>query len=113
MSNTKYEWLLSAPTSATNAKADTPLFKFLTRLMRGESFSETEAANFFRALTDTNANPAQIAASLTALTAKGETREELAGMASVMREQAVKIKVPRKYAVDISGTGSSAAKVFN
>jgi anthranilate phosphoribosyltransferase len=30
-----------------------------------------------------------------------------------MREQAVKIKVPRKYAVDISGTGSSAAKVFN
>src|SRR5439155_2003121 len=94
-------------------KADTPLFKFLTRLMRGENLTETEAANFFRALTDTNANPAQIAAALTALTAKGETHEELAGMAGVMREQAVKIKAPRKYAVDISGTGSSAAKVFN
>ncbi len=102
-----------APVSATNAKAETPLFPFLSRLMRGEDLSATDAADFFRAVTDINANPAQIAGALTALTAKGETFEELAGMASVMRSAAIKIKPGQKAAVDISGTGSSSAKTFN
>ena len=58
----KTEWLLSAPVSATNSKADTPLFPYLVQLMRGEDMSSDEAAGFFRALTDLNANPAQISA---------------------------------------------------
>ncbi len=82
------------------------------RLIRGENLTTAEAAEFFRALTDTQIGSIQIAAALTALTAKGETFEELAGMASVMRNLAVKIKSP-KNAVDIAGTGSSAAKTFN
>ena len=104
---------MSAPVSATNSKADTPLFSFLTRLLRGEEFSFSEASDFFRALTDINANPAQIAGALTALTAKGETFQELAGMARVMREKAVKIKARHKNLIDTTGTGSSAAKTFN
>lgn len=113
MPGTKTDWLLSAPVSATNAKADTPLFPFLVRLIRDENLSAAEAAAFFRALTDINANPAQIAGALTALTTKGETFEELAGMASVMRADAIKIVSAKKNAVDIVGTGSSAAKTFN
>jgi anthranilate phosphoribosyltransferase len=113
MPRTRSEWLLSAPVSATNAKADTPLFPFLLRLIRGENLNAAEAAGFFRALTDINANPAQMAGALTALTAKGETAEELAGMASVMRSSAIRIKAARKTAVDIVGTGSSPAKTFN
>ncbi|CAN5785977.1 anthranilate phosphoribosyltransferase [soil metagenome] len=109
----KTEWLMSSPTSATNPKADTPLYAFLVRLIRGEDLSMDEASEFFRALTDANANPAQIAGALSALTAKGETPEELAGMARVMREQAVKIKSRQKNLIDISGTGASAAKTFN
>jgi anthranilate phosphoribosyltransferase len=113
MPGTKTDWLLSAPVTATNAKADTLLFPFLMRLIRNEDLKAPEAASFFRALTNSSANPAQIAGALTALTAKGETFEELAGMASVMRTAAIKIKGSQKTAVDIAGTGSSAAKTFN
>ncbi len=113
MLNSKTEWLHSAPVSATNDKADTTLFPFLARLMRGEDFAMDEAADFYRALTDAEANAAQIAGALVALTAKGETFAELAGMASVMREQAVKIKTRQKNVIDTCGTGSSASKTFN
>ncbi len=109
----KTQWLVAAPLSATNSKADTPLFPYLNRLIRGENLDIEEAADFFRALTEINANPAQIAGCLTALTAKGETFKELAGMARVMREQAVKIKSRQKNFIDVSGTGSSIAKTFN
>jgi anthranilate phosphoribosyltransferase len=109
----KTEWLSAAPISATNSKAETALYPFLVRLIRGEDLSQAEASEFFRALTDANANQAQIAGALAALTAKGETFEELAGMARVMREQAVKIKARSKNFVDTSGTGSSQAKTFN
>lgn len=109
----KTEWLMNAPTSATNPKADSPLFPFLVRLIRGENLSFEKASEFFRALTDANANPAQIAGALSVLTAKGETPEELAGMARVMRSQAVKIKSRQKNLIEVSGTGASASKTFN
>ena len=110
---TRTEWLAAAPVSATNRKAETPLFPFLARLMRGEDLPLDAAAEFFAALADDGANPAQIAAALTALTAKGETAEELAGMSKVMRERAVKIETRHKNFIDTAGTGSSAAKTFN
>jgi anthranilate phosphoribosyltransferase len=109
----KTEWLMAAPASATNPKAETELFPFLARLIRGEDLPQAEAAAFFRAMLERDANPAQIAGALTALTAKGETAEELAGMASVMRERAVKIRSRPSNLIDISGTGASAAKTFN
>jgi anthranilate phosphoribosyltransferase len=109
----KTEWLMFAPISATNPKADTPLYRFLVRLMRGENLSMDEATEFFRALTDANANTAQIAGALVALTTKGETSEELAGMTRVMREKAVKVKTRQSNIVDMAGTGSSSAKTFN
>lgn len=109
----KTEWLFAAPVSATNSKADTPLYKFLIRLIRGEDLSLAEAAEFFRALIDVNANSAQIAGALAALTAKGETFQELAGMARVMRDSAVKISSRQKNFIDLAGTGSSSVKTFN
>jgi anthranilate phosphoribosyltransferase len=80
--------------------------------MRGEDLSAAEAAKFFQAMTDPATGSNQIAGALTALTAKGETHEELAGMAGVMHTLAEKVKAP-KLAVDIAGTGSSAARTFN
>lgn len=109
----KTQWLFAAPLSATNPKADTPLFPYLNRLIRGEDMETDEASDFFRALTELDANPAQVAACLTALTAKGETASELAGMARVMREKAVKLRARSKNFIDIGGTGSSIAKTFN
>ena len=112
MSSTRTEWLRSAPTSATSAKAETPLFAFLAKLMRGDDLTFAEAAAFLRSLTSGESGSNQIAAALTALTAKGETAEELAGMASVIRELVVKVRAPRG-SMDIAGTGTSHAKTFN
>ncbi|HMT08827.1 MAG TPA: anthranilate phosphoribosyltransferase [Pyrinomonadaceae bacterium] len=113
MSHPKTDWLLSAPVTPTNPKANTPLFPFIARLLRGEDLSAPEAAKFFRAMTDARHGSIQIASAITALTAKGETSAELAGMASVVRDMAVKLGSTPKGAVDISGTGSSAVKIFN
>lgn len=112
MPGAKSNWLLSAPISATNEKAETPLFPFLARLMRGEDLSMFDAAKFLRSMTNPEVGSIQIAAALTALTAKGETFEELAGMGSVASSLAVKVRSQKK-AVDIAGTGSSGAKTFN
>lgn len=109
----KTDWLLAAPITPTGSKAETPLHHFLVRLMRGENLSLDESSEFFGALTDENANPAQIAGALVALAAKGETFEELAGMARVMREKAVRITSRQKNFIDTAGTGSSNAKTFN
>jgi anthranilate phosphoribosyltransferase len=83
------------------------------RLVHGENLSRTEAANFLDALLDPTATDTQIAAALVALTAKGETVEELAGMAEAMRERATLLHSQHERFIDTAGTGSSAAKRFN
>ena len=83
------------------------------RLVRGENLSRTEAANFLDALLDPVATDTQIAAALIALTAKGETVDELAGMAEAMRERATPLRSRHERFIDTAGTGSSAAKRFN
>jgi anthranilate phosphoribosyltransferase len=83
------------------------------RLVRGENLSRTEAANFLDALLDPAATDTQIAAALIGLTAKGETVDELAGMAEAMRERATPLRSRHERFIDTAGTGSSAAKRFN
>jgi anthranilate phosphoribosyltransferase len=83
------------------------------RLLRGENLSRTEAANFLDALLDPVATDTQIAAALIALRAKGETIDELAGMAEAMRERATTLHSRHERFIDTAGTGSSAAKRFN
>src|SRR6476661_1888303 len=83
------------------------------RLLRGENLLRSEAANFVDALLDPVGTDTQIAAALIALTAKGETVEELAGMADAMREHAIPLFSRHERFIDTAGTGSSAAKRFN
>jgi anthranilate phosphoribosyltransferase len=64
-------------------------------------------------LLDPAATDTQIAAALIALTAKGETVDELAGMAETMRERATPLHSRHARFIDTAGTGSSAAKRFN
>jgi anthranilate phosphoribosyltransferase len=86
---------------------------FLIKLLNGEDLSRAEAADLLRTLLDSESTDAQIAAALTALAAKGETVEELTGMASVMRSLAVRLDTCHTRFVDTAGTGSSRAKTFN
>ncbi|MFN2416138.1 MAG: anthranilate phosphoribosyltransferase [Pyrinomonadaceae bacterium] len=81
--------------------------------MRGEDLGREEAAALLDALLDAAATDAQIGAALVALAVKGETVEELAGLASAMRGRAVRIRPRHERFIDTAGTGSSAAKTFN
>src|SRR5438132_3658607 len=86
---------------------------FLSRLTRRENLSRAEAAELLDALLNGDATDAQIAATLIALKQKGETVEELAGLAEGMRARAVRINSRHSCFIDTAGTGSSCAKTFN
>ncbi len=83
------------------------------RLMRRENLERTEAASFLNALLSPTAKDLQIAAALALLAAKGETVEELAGMADAMRDRAIPVRSRHTRLIDTAGTGSSRAKTFN
>src|SRR5438105_11279981 len=83
------------------------------RLMRGENLSRIEAGNFLGCLLNPGATDAQIAAALTSLAVKGETSDELAGIAEAMRNRALPLRSRHARFIDTAGTGSSTRKTFN
>ncbi len=101
------------PQAPVNETGNLDLRETTMRLVRGENLSRTEAANFLDALLDPVATDTQIAAALIALTAKGETVDELSGMAEAMRERATPLQSRHDRFIDTAGTGSSVAKRFN
>jgi anthranilate phosphoribosyltransferase len=92
---------------------NTVLRHHLSRLLRRENLSRGEASELLAAMLQEDSTDAQIAATLVALAAKGETVEELAGMAQALRERAVKVNSCHAAFIDTAGTGSSRAKTFN
>ncbi len=112
-------WLLPTPprTDEFQCEAidvgDFELRQTTLRLMRGENLSRAEAENFLGALLNPAATDAQVAAALAVLAVKGETVEELAGMAEAMRNRAIPVRCHHERFIDTAGTGSSAAKTFN
>jgi anthranilate synthase component I len=92
---------------------DFELREITLRLMRGENLSRAEASNFLGCLLNPVATDAQIAAALTSLAVKGETFDELAGIAEAMRNRALPLRSRHARFIDTAGTGSSAAKTFN
>src|SRR5688572_6511065 len=102
------------PTSlASESDREMPLREFLPLLVRRESLDTKSAASLLNAILGTAASAAQIAAALVALAVKGETVDELEGMAGVMRERVLRIKTRHSCFIDTAGTGSSQAKTFN
>jgi anthranilate phosphoribosyltransferase len=93
--------------------ADSRLRQYITRLIRGEDLAREEAAQLLDALLEETTTDAQIAGVLVALASKGETVDELAGMALGLRARGVRINCPHQTFIDTAGTGSSPAKTFN
>ena len=89
------------------------LTELIARLVRREDLSRDEAEQLLESLLDAEATDAQIAAALVALAAKGETVEELTGMAAGLRARAVRVNARHPCFIDTAGTGSSRAKTFN
>src|SRR3990170_227197 len=78
----------------------------------GRSLSEDEAASVMRDIMSGEATPAQVGAFLVGLRLKGETVDEVVGMARVMREHALKVPMAEAL-VDTCGTGGDASGTFN
>jgi anthranilate phosphoribosyltransferase len=84
----------------------------LTRLSRRESVDRAEASAAMHAMMNGQATPAQIGAFLLALRTKGETAEELEGLAHAMLDFAVRVIAPQPV-IDTCGTGGDRAGTFN
>lgn len=84
----------------------------IARIVEGVSLNEDEAAACMDELMTGTATPAQFGAFVTALRMKGETVDEIAGMARVMREKSSRIDVAGPL-LDTCGTGGDASGSFN
>jgi anthranilate phosphoribosyltransferase len=103
----------SAECAAAADVGDFRLRETTLRLVHRHNLSRRDARDLLDSLLSPAATDAQIAAALIALTAKGETTEELTGMAEAMRERATGLDSRHQHFIDTAGTGSSAAKTFN
>jgi len=85
----------------------------LNTIVDCHSLSKADMQSVMRQVMTGEATPAQIAGLLVALRMKGETVEEIAGAAEVMRELATPVTVNATHLVDTCGTGGDGANIFN
>ena len=78
----------------------------------GGSLSTEQASAAMEQIMTGEATPAQFGALVTALRMKGETVDEIVGMASVMREKSLHVLVDG-VVVDTAGTGGDSSGSFN
>ena len=81
-------------------------------VVSGDSLSMDDAASVMRQVMSGEATQAQLGSFLTALRLKGETTDEIAGMATVMREFSLRVNV-NGMLVDSVGTGGDGLNTFN
>ena len=84
----------------------------LTSLLTGRSLDTADTAWAMREVMRGDASPAQVAAFVVALRAKGETAAEVAGLVEVMLEQALPVQVVGRV-VDTCGTGGDRSNTVN
>jgi len=81
-------------------------------LIDGKSLTMEQASEVMEEITTGNVTPAQFGAFVTALRIKGETADEIAGLASVMRAKSVRVETSDPV-IDIVGTGGDNSRSFN
>ena len=84
----------------------------LSRLLAREDLSAAETGWAMREIMTGEATPAQVAGFVVALRAKGESAEEVDGLAATMLERAAPVHLP-VASVDIVGTGGDGAHTVN
>lgn len=87
--------------------------EILAKLVAGNDLSVEEAKKAQEIILTGQATDAQIAAFLTALRMKGETIDEITGLASVLRDKANTIAPKVDKHVDLVGTGGDCTYSFN
>ena len=90
------------------------MIEAIAKLVRREDLDESEAAEAMQTVLRGDATPVQIAGLIVALRTKGETADEIAGMARTLRAMATPIDVAdRASLLDVVGTGGDATGTFN
>ncbi len=84
----------------------------IAKVTSGQALEMDEAGAAMEEIVQGAATPAQIAAFAVGLRMKGETPAEVAGLARVMRREAVKVPVSGDL-VDTCGTGGDGLSTFN
>ena len=91
-----------------------PLQDAIRRLAFGESLTAPAITSAFDIIMRGEATPAQVGALLMALRVKGETPEEVAGVARALRSAMVRLETTSpEELVDTCGTGGGAVPTFN
>ena len=85
----------------------------LETLLSGQNLAADDMHEIMHTIMTGGATPAQIGAFLVALRSKGETVEEVAAAAQVIREMASKIDISGEHVIDTCGTGGDGAHTFN
>lgn len=85
----------------------------LEKLSKSEHLRFEEARAVMEDIMEGRCSEAQIGAFLVALKMKGETEEEIAALAQVMREKASRVRSRYERVVDTCGTGGDGCHTFN
>jgi anthranilate phosphoribosyltransferase len=90
------------------------MIEFLSKLVRCEHLTEEEASRAMELIMRDDATPIQIAGLIMALRVKGETVDEIAGMARTAMALATPIEVERPDSLlDVVGTGGDGSHSIN
>ncbi len=84
----------------------------LSKVVERVDLSEQEAVEAMTDIVEGNATPSQIGAFAVALRMKGETIDEMAGLARVMRDAALRVETTGPV-LDTAGTGGDGKSTFN
>ena len=84
----------------------------IEKLVQKENLTFDEAVSAMTSIMDGEATPSQFGSLVTALRMKGETVEEVSGMASVMRTMSLHVDTENDL-VDTCGTGGDGFETFN
>jgi anthranilate phosphoribosyltransferase len=102
----------SSPSPASGDASAYDLKAAIRKVASGQSLTQGEAGQAFELIMSGGASDAQIGALLLGLSVRGETVEEIAGAARVMRAKALPVRAP-EGAIDTCGTGGDAKGTHN
>lgn len=89
------------------------MHEYIASLVKHQDLSREQAASAMELLMTGEALPTHVSAFLVALAMKGETVDEITGLAEIMRKMATPIHTNRKPLVDTCGTGGDHSNTFN
>lgn len=89
------------------------LLQAIKKVTQHQDLTAAEMTSVMQQIMTGLATDAQIAGFLIGLSMKGETIEEIAAAASVMRELATPVAISGEHIVDTCGTGGDGASTFN